>query len=177
MRVRSRALVLVPFAVAATLVQGPAAAQQPGPPPHPCHDRPEAHQLDFWIGQWDVTSGGKVAGTNDVHPILEHCVVFENWSGAGGGNGKSFNFYDASRNVWRQVWVADSGGVLELTGGFEDGAMRLHGEARMRDGTRALQRLTLTPLAPDTVRQLWESSSDGGATWKPVFDGLYVRRR
>ena len=28
-----------------------------------------------------------------------------------------------------------------------------------------------------TVRQLFEQSSDGGATWTPTFDGRYVRRR
>ena len=30
---------------------------------------------------------------------------------------------------------------------------------------------------PDgTVRQLWESSADGGSTWQAVFDGLYRKK-
>jgi hypothetical protein len=31
---------------------------------------------------------------------------------------------------------------------------------------------------PDgTVRQWWESSTDGGATWETAFDGLYRKKK
>jgi hypothetical protein len=30
---------------------------------------------------------------------------------------------------------------------------------------------------PDRVRQLWESSDDGGKSWTVAFDGLYVRKK
>ena len=36
-------------------------------------------------------------------------------------------------------------------------------------------RITWTPGADGSVRQLWESSADGGTTWSVVFDGRYVR--
>ena len=36
-------------------------------------------------------------------------------------------------------------------------------------------RLTFTPLNSNTVRQLGESSSDGGATWKTTYDLMYHR--
>jgi hypothetical protein len=36
--------------------------------------------------------------------------------------------------------------------------------------------LTLTPLSRDSVRQLFEGSTDG-KTWTPGFDGLYVRKK
>ena len=37
-------------------------------------------------------------------------------------------------------------------------------------------RLTFTPLNSNTVRQLGESSTDGGATWKTTYDFLYHRK-
>ena len=37
------------------------------------------------------------------------------------------------------------------------------------------QRITWTPAADGTVRQLWESTSDEGRTWTVLFDGRYVR--
>ena len=101
---------------------------------YPCRTMPEARQLDFWIGQWDVTpwqlatpQPGQQVGTNDVHPILERCVVFENWRATGGGEGKSFNYYDTNPRRWRQIWMADGGGALDCTGEYRDGAMRFTG--------------------------------------------------
>lgn len=142
---------------------------------YPCHAREEAKQFDFWIGKWNVTVGGRQAGVNEVYPILEHCVIYENWSGAQGGNGKSFNFWDAQRNHWRQVWVADGGNVLEYTGEYRDGAMRFEGFTLTASGDTVLQKLTFFNVAPDTVRQLFEASQDGGQTWQATFDGLYVK--
>jgi len=151
---------------------------------YPCRAMPEAKQFDFWIGQWDVTpwalaapQPGQQMGTNDVQPILEHCVLLENWRAAGGGEGKSFNYYDTNLHRWRQVWMADSGGPLDYTGEYRDGAMRFTGWTLDAKGRRVEQKLTFFNIAPDTVRQLFEASSDSGRTWTSTFDGRYVRRK
>ena len=39
------------------------------------------------------------------------------------------------------------------------------------------QKLTFFPIHRDTVRQLFETSTDSGRTWQPGFDGRYVRHR
>jgi hypothetical protein len=165
----------------------PALAQgggTPKPPPHPCQTAPENHQFDFWVGQWDVTPWQAPAptpqqklGENEVHVLLEHCVISENWTGAGGGHGKSYNYWDPSLKHWRQIWIDESGGVLDYTGDYRDGAMRFLGWTNDAQGRRVEQRLTFFNVAPDTVRQLFETSKDGGKTWVPGFDGRYVRRR
>lgn len=49
-------------------------------------------------------------GFNDVHPILEHCVISENWKGSRGGEGKSYNFYDTNVMKWRQLFEASTHG-------------------------------------------------------------------
>jgi hypothetical protein len=148
---------------------------------YPCRSMPEAKQFDFWIGKWDVTPWTGVAagppGFNDVHPILEHCIVFENWRSGTGGEGKSFNFYDTNLNKWHQVWMSDSGGPLDYTGEFKDGAMRFAGWTLGPNGSRVEQKLTFTPFGKDTVRQTMEASSDGGKTWTVTFDGRYVRQK
>jgi hypothetical protein len=152
--------------------------------PHPCNSMPKAKEFDFWIGQWDVTPWAVAAptaaqqmGFNDVHPILEHCVISENWKSARGGEGKSYNYYDTNLGKWRQIWMSDSGGALDYTGEFSDGAMRFVGWNKDAKGNRVEQKLTFFAIAPDTVRQLFEASTDGGKTWKSTFDGRYVRRK
>ena len=150
---------------------------------HPCPGGAQTTQFDFRIGVWNVSpwntpgAPSAAAGVNDVHPILEHCVIFENWTGNGGGNGKSFNFFDTNVGKWRQVWVADGGGSLDYTGEFRDGAMRFEGWTLGTNGQRVLQKLTFTPFGRDTVRQTFEASTDAGTTWTTGFDGRYVRQR
>lgn len=143
----------------------------------PCAFQPEYRQFDFWVGEWDVTALGQVAGTSSIQSIVDGCVILENWTGAGGITGKSFNFYDSSLGKWRQVWVGSGGGVLDFFGEYRDGQMRYTGETAGPNGTKILQRLTFFNLSPERVRQLWEQSSDGGKTWTVTFDGAYARRK
>ena len=86
--------------------------------------------------------------------------------------------WDASNTRWNQYWVDTSGMVLFLTGSFTDGRMTLSGElVDAASGKRSLQRVTWTPNADGTVRQLWQGSDDAGKTWSTVFDGLYRRAK
>ncbi len=151
---------------------------QPPPNSTPCKSKPEYRQFDFWVGEWDVKNPqGKLAGTNSVQLILSDCVLFENWTSARGGNGKSFNVYNAAKGKWQQTWVDNSGGVLELTGEFKDNEMRFTGETPAPGGKKTLERLTFTKINSDRVRQLWEQSNDGGKTWIVTFDGTYIRKK
>ena len=109
------------------------------------------------------------------------CAIFENWTGADGGEGKSLFSFDARRGAWDQVWVTGDtskpGGVKHkrLTHRINDG-VRFEGEALSIAGKPWLDRTTLTPADDGRVRQLIETSIDGGATWKAVFDGYYRRK-
>jgi len=135
------------------------------------------HQFDFWIGEWDVTSNGQPAGTNSVHTIQGGCALKENWQGAGPGgiSGTSFNVYDQANDQWHQTWVDSSGTLLLLDGALIDGKMVLTGKRPNRDRSELVQhRITWTPNEDGTVRQLWEASTDDGATWNVLFDGLYT---
>lgn len=172
--IRALALaVMLPAAVAAQEEETPTAAAG-----GPC-DAPEYRQFDFWVGDWTVTSDGTAAGTNSIHPVHGGCALQENWQGSGEGgiSGSSFNMYDKATGKWHQTWVDSNGGLLQIDGGLVDGSMVLSGERPSRDGSgEAIHRITWTPNEDGTVRQLWEASKDGGATWSVLFDGLYTRQ-
>ena len=165
---RVRALLLL----SAVLMHIPAPAADA--PPGKCSA--ESRQFDFWIGQWRVSQGGKLAGTNHIEKILGGCALMETWNGAKGGAGRSLNFYDRGDGRWHQTWIDATGGALFLTGAFSGGAMRLAGE-RPADGETpaSRHRITWTPLAGGGVRQLWESQPLAGGDWTVLFDGLYER--
>jgi hypothetical protein len=122
---------------------------------------PEHLQFDFWVGSWRVTDAeGVFQGTNRIEKILGGCALQENWTGAKGVTGRSFNIYASGRGVWHQTWVDSNGLLLLLDGGVENGRMVLSWEER-----------------PDgSVRQVWRISRDGGSTWNDAFVGLYHRQ-
>jgi hypothetical protein len=169
------------FAVAAlplaVLAQSPSPNPAPTAPPPPCVSAQD-RQFDFWLGDWNVTdnASGRPVGTNDITRELKGCVLHEHWAGAGGSHGMSFNHYDAARKVWHQTWVDDSGGILYLDGEMRDGSMVLSGKRIGRQGATVTDRITYTPRPDGTVRQWWQISRDGGATWTTSFDGIYHRK-
>lgn len=170
-------------ALALTALHGAAGAQTPPPaaPPAPgqaCAS-PQHHQFDFWLGEWKVFNpAGKQVGDSRIESIAKGCALLENWLGLGGLDGKSLNIFDASDGKWHQSWVDSSGSRLQLAGGFANNAMVLQGSTPdpKRAGVAVTQRITWTQNADASVRQLWESSEDGGKTWTTEFDGKYVKK-
>jgi len=77
---------------------------------------PEYRQFDFWLGEWDVYQGDKLAGRNSIRSILSGCAVSEEWSGASGFTGSSLNFYNSSTKRWHQTWIDSQGQSLALDG-------------------------------------------------------------
>ena len=144
---------------------------------YPCRTAAQHRGFDFWVGSWDVTSAGQTAGKSEVQLILGDCVVFENWESAAGMSGKSFNFYDAGHGHWRQIWVDDTGSVIEFTGQVVDGEMRYTATTRdPESGQETRHKLTFTENEDGTVRQLWEQSTGEDEQWQVAFDGRYARQ-
>ena len=65
--------------------------------------------------------------------------------------------------------------LLLLDGKFDGKSMILEGKTLDIAGKETRHRITYTPNADGTVRQLWESTDAKGA-WTVAFDGLYKRK-
>jgi hypothetical protein len=162
---------------AALALAAPAAGRAQAPSTPPACASAEHRQFDFWAGDWDVRrADGKLAGRNIITREHGGCVLLERYTAAGGYTGSSLNIYDARRKRWHQTWTDNTGQLLELNGEFRDGKMILGGETLDAQGKPTRERITWTPRPDGTVRQLWEQSTDGGATWTVAFDGIYSRR-
>jgi hypothetical protein len=143
--------------------------------PAPCAAA-EYRQFDFWVGTWNVFNpAGRQVGTNTIERTLGGCALHEQWRSAQGTRGYSYNIYDRTHGRWHQTWVDDSGNLLTIEGGLEGTRMILRGTTQNAQGAAVQNRITWTPVAADSVRQLWETSADAGRTWSVAFDGLYVR--
>jgi hypothetical protein len=139
----------------------------------------EYRQLDFWIGDWDTfeseSPGGPSIARARVEPIAEACAIHELYEQANGLIGDSILSYDPVRKQWQQTWVTNRGALMVLWGNFKDGALVLEGESHQRDGTSVMQRITWK-VQGEGVREWAVMSRDGGKTWAPAFDVLFLKR-
>ncbi|MEO0557113.1 MAG: tetratricopeptide repeat protein [Bacteroidota bacterium] len=143
----------------------------------PCMYSEPFRQFDFWVGSWEVRNPqGQVVGTNEIELAEQGCFLVERWTGANGNTGTSTNYYDPGTGQWNQLWIAAGGSHTMYRGVFDDGAMRFEGTQTLMTGATNTMRMTFTPNEDGSVRQFIESSTDGGETWTPSFDGTYVRQ-
>ncbi len=143
----------------------------------PCMPDERHHAFDFWIGDWTVTQNGQFAGTNNISAILGHCVIFEEWESASGSKGKSFNYYDPGYDHWRQIWIGDSGSIIEFTGeARDDGIFYTAETVDSADGSVTLHKFEFTRYENGDVRQFWQTSTDGGDTYSTIWDGRYTTK-
>ena len=137
----------------------------------PC-STPEHRQFDFWLGRWEVHAAAR-PDAPPAHNVItsqhDGCVIQESYRSPTGYTGSSLNYYDPGDGRWHQTWMDNQGQPLVLSGGLQGSSMVLRSDP---EGS-PLNRITWTPSADGTVRQLWERSGDGGDTWKVVFDGTY----
>lgn len=142
-------------------------------------DSPRSHELDFWVGDWDLewTAQGKTLhGHNRISKILDGCAVLEEFDGAPGNalKGRSMSALDATTGEWRQTWVDNSGAYLEFHGGLAEGRMVLSREFT-RGGKKVMQRMVYDEIRPDGLRWQWQRSLDEGKAWTTMWDVRYRR--
>ena len=89
------------------------------------------------------------------------------------------NFIDPKTNKWEQVWVGSNGGGNQVgrfvNGEYKDGVMRFDFETTDAQNNKLLGRFSFFNQGPEQVRQLNETSADGGKTWTIVYDFTYKR--
>jgi len=173
----------IPGVLLLLLIAVSALAQQSNqtPPPNPC-TLPEQKQLEFWVGDWDLTWPGATAsetghGANSIKRIMDGCVVQENFSAmAQPLRGTSVSMFDTTTGIWKQTWVDNEGSYLDFTGEFKDGQMILSREAIGLKGGKFLQRMVFKNISANEFDWSWESSRDDGKTWRVLWPIHYKRK-
>ena len=143
---------------------------------------PQYRQFDFWLGSWkayDDDGKGAYVARDDITSILDGCVVLERYRQKDGLSGNGTTIYDASRGLWHQTWVTNSGQLLILEGKLEDGVLTMSGDNLGKDGKRVWYRVSWKRQSGSGagVRETAVTSKDGGKSWQPAFDILFVKER
>ncbi len=144
---------------------------------YPCLSGTDYRHFDFWVGEWDVYFQGNKVGENSITIATGGCAVHENYTTARNYAGQSINFYDPIEKKWHQHWVGSSGDVFNYVEvNRAEGMLQFESPFLDPQGRIGTSRLTFTLNEDGTVRQLFESSYDDGATWSNSFDGLYKKK-
>ena len=172
MRGRNGLATALLIAASASQAQLPMSPPVPRPPPQNC-TAAEHRQLDFWIGEWTVMQTGTqtMVGVSRVEPIYNGCAIRETWSPFDMNEGGSVSSYDRAAGVWRQTWVDSTADRIDYSGRLENGRMIFLAQRGGHRQTRVTQWRD-----GDSVRQVGETSADGGRTWAPSYDYTYRPR-
>ena len=154
------------------------AIQAAAVPSSPSCSAAEYRRLDFWIGDWDTfesdTPGGASIARAHVEAIAGGCAIHELYEQGDGLIGDSILSYDPVRKEWQQTWVTNRGSIMVIFGNFKDGMLVLEGEVHLMDGRSVTQRITWQ-TQNNGVRESAVQSKDGGKTWTPAFDVVFLK--
>jgi Protein of unknown function (DUF1579) len=186
-------VLLLALAACVSSASGTRPADPIAPPPavSSACTAPEFHQLDFWLGKWDLVLHARklpgldewtdARGTQVIESILGGCAIAESFAAdgpEGAWAGRSYSSWQPKLGKWRQTWVDDQGSYLAFTGGLEDGTMTLYGEPRLGpDGNEVRMRMVWLNVTPDRLEWQWQRSADQGKSWSPVLRIDYHRRK
>jgi hypothetical protein len=143
-------------------------------------------QMEWFLGKWHVRSryrdeGGQWADENlttEHTTILGGHVIFEHFGGPLFGEpfeAWSLRKFNPSSNRWEQRWVDVSpGGFADWTGSWSQETATFTGHPnRVLDEDGNLEqeaaREVFFDISEDSFRWKYERTSDGGATWEPVW--------
>ncbi len=139
---------------------------------------PAEQQLDFWLGEWDVSWGDDQHGTNHIVCILDGRVIQENFDGSPALDfqGMSLSVYSEKLGRWQQTWADSQGSCWHFTGGVVGNEMILTTNDVI-DGQPVLLRMVFYNIASDELDWRWERSNDGGETWEERWQIHYRRKK
>lgn len=153
----------------------------PPAPQQACQDA-EYRQLDFWVGEWDLSwtqaDGSEGSGTNNItRSPFGDCVITENFDGNPTlqFKGMSVSTYFKPAGLWRQAWVDDQGGFFSLHGGPQEDGRFILDLDRVNDEAPYL-RMVWEEITDDSLIWRWQGKASVDAEWADRWVINYKRK-
>ncbi len=134
-------------------------------------DQPMFRQFDFTLGAWEVKVLGRKLRSS-IAPEVGSCLIEERLMGEHGYEARVFSSVRRLTGIWYRTFMDNRGTRIFLTGSEVDGRMVLTGTMPLKEKVADV-RVTWRPVAGGGFNEVYETSKDGGATWKPLFVARY----
>ncbi|HKV70364.1 MAG TPA: hypothetical protein VJN62_03910 [Gemmatimonadales bacterium] len=137
--------------------------------PHTTCPGAPAAAFHWWPGTWDYATPGYDPAVSTVTVSDDGCTFTEVFVDIHQQRQHTTIQYDATAHRWQRV-VVDPFRTYRSTGVFAaDGSIAFYETPGDRE--------TYRPTDADHVHFIGEKSTDGGKTWRVLFDATYTRRR
>ena len=145
-------------------------------------DKARKGDFDFWIGEWDVhwlnPDSSYTYGSNTISWILDSTVIQEDfYDPTTGFRGRSTTGIAFKDTTWRQSWYDNSGGFFEFYGLIEEERKIFRTDILKKGEQEIILRMVFHDIENDAFIWDWESSSDGGESWKLLWQIFYERKK
>ncbi len=138
----------------------------------PACDSDVHDDLDFWVGKWDaVWEGG--SGTNEITKEYNGCLIREDFRGSN-LLGMSVSSYSQVDKMWRQTWIDEQNGYLDLKG-YYDGDNYIFHTVPDASKPNAQLRMVFSDIKKDSFTWTWMGTQDGGENWNNLWQISYTR--
>jgi len=140
----------------------------------------QEHAFDFWVGNWSLEwtskKGETIKATNIVTKTLDAKVIKEIFEDPSTGfKGTSISVYKTKTKTWHQAWADNQGGYYSFVGEI-DGDKRIFKTLPQQvNDNIVIQRMVFHSITPTCFTWDWESSKDGGKTWKLNWQIHYTK--
>jgi hypothetical protein len=143
-----------------------------------CATNAVSRMFDFWLGDWVVTYPGAASNSaSKVALSLDQCLFVETWGDGKGHSGESVFAYSTDDQTWHGLFADNRGRVhVFVEGQVTAGGAEFFGPGRGEKGEPVLNRVKMSRVSADKLKQTWEKSADGGNTWTVEFALDYTRR-
>lgn len=141
--------------------------------------------FDFWVGAWKVSwftpDSTLVEGTNTIEKILDGKVIQEHFIDPNNDfKGTSISVYNPNDSTWHQAWADNQGGYFNFYGEIEGDKRIFKTKPRFIQDKEAaadtvVMRMVFYDIQDNSLKWDWESSTDGGETWKLQWRIYYER--
>ena len=138
---------------------------------NPCVYNSAHKKLDFWLGEWDVYTGGTKTADSYITKSKGGCTLHEDYRTASGFYGSSYNYLDPQDSLYKQIWIDKFNNITRFHE-VDAAPGRLVMQAVGANGN--LVRMTYQlDEKEETVTQTMEGSADEGKNWNVTFVGVY----
>lgn len=138
----------------------------------PTCDSENHDDIDFWVGKWNATWEGG-SGTNEITREYNGCVIRENFKGSN-LKGMSVSSYSPVDKMWRQIWLDEQNGFLDLKGFYDGDNYIFHTTPNPGNPDTQLQ-MVFSDIKHESFTWTWMSTTDGGKNWQNNWQISYSR--
>ena len=131
----------------------------------PCQYDEVHNELDFMLGEWDITYQGRALAWIALEKDGANCLIREKYGVYGQEHeGAGLDYWDAEAGHWRRILVTSVGTIETFEGAWDGDRFVWLGREQRRDGSVVPEKVEIYAEGDAIINNIYQSE-DGGESW------------